>query len=315
MSWRKRRSTPLSRLPRSLLTTAILRLIVLMLFAGRLAAADTPGHCQHPQYAESLTMSVGVAPWTNSQIAKFWSGQLGKHFRSGYCIAATFRSDADYLAYLHAAVSGKYDLLDAPPHIALFLVQHHGFQIVARERFNTARTTYFVRSDSKIMSLADLGSKVLAAPDPLGFVSLVAVERFAGRMPPTTITYFGKHEQVISAVLNKQASAGVIYSPMLDSYRERHEDRFRILHSEPNRVDGFMVARKNIAAQLLSRSRIALLQFNAQHSALLQRWEPVATPELEPLLSEYAPYIAAVHRRWSNSASLAPALQPASDQQ
>lgn len=257
-------------------------LLWLLLLSWLLSTESSAFACQ-----TGTPVTMGVTPWLSSSHAEAWSRKLGRHLQQ-HCLLVTFRSNKDFVDYVEAARTGAYAFVDTPPHLAVHLMTQHDFAAIAQDRRGSGSVAFISRVEQPL-TLADLHGKTLALPDPLGFVSLVAEQTLADLSVQARLRYIGRHDRVIAAVLQGEADAGAIFSPVLHSHHQRGHRPLHVITSLlPHQ--GIVLAHPETPESLRQQFRDSLLSFDPGDDTLAPAWEALTAAQLTALHTQMAPY-------------------------
>ncbi len=174
----------------------------------------------------------------------------------------------------------RYDVLQTPPHIGLYLQREHGFVILARDKHRVSSIVYFTHSESALTQLAELGGQTLATPDEIGFVSVFVRSHWRYSSEPPQFVTIDKHDKIVDAVAKRQVSAGAVFAPMLASVRERRPVPIKIIGEEPISAEGFLVASPQLPVSQQQRIQQIALTLASQDSAMVQQYELVSAEDI-----------------------------------
>ncbi len=252
--------------------------------------------CPDTEKNNSNRIIFGVSPWVSSQVASLWSEKISSHFKAQTCYSVKFQSKANYEKFIASALAGEYDIIHLPPHIASYLIKEHQFKPVAIGFYHTD-IVIFSNAEKGIKQVRDLEGEIIAVPDPLGLVTLVAREKIEAVLhSPPDFKYFGKHDYVVSAVLKDQAMAGVAISTLLDAYVSPFRENIHIIKTFTKNMDGIVVARPKLDDDVLISIRNALFSFKANDFTLWKSWKPVSEAEIKALHIQQEPYVGFLKR-------------------
>ncbi len=278
-----------------------MRTFIIVLFLLNVSLQSTLcSACPDVEKNKSNKIVFGVSPWISSQVASLWSEKISSHFKTQACYRVGFQSKENYEKFITSALAGEYDIIDLPPHVASYLIKEYQFRPVAIELYHTD-IVIFSNEERGVRRLRDLAGETIAVPDPLGLVTLVAQEKIEAALHnPPHFKYFGKHDRVVSAVLNNQAAAGVTISALLDAYVQPFRKNIHIIKTFTEHVDGIVVARPKLDDDVLIGVRDALVSFKSNDFTLWKSWKPVSEAEIKELHIQQEPYVGFLKRHFKS---------------
>lgn len=244
---------------------------------------------------EERIVVFGLTPWLSPDVTSLWLNKIEKQLRNSQCIKFKYQSASDFESYVRNGINGQYDILNAPPHIASYLMNHHQFRIVAREALEGQAIIIKLKS-TNISSLDQLNHRKLAVPDPLAVVTLLAKEAF--NKPNHTINpdyiYYQHHNEVVHAVMAGEMDAGVIFSPIYETYKKHSDDNLQILHTFPPYIDGWVIASGKLPTQLVLDIQATLVALQSEDKGIWAPWlrvSPAALQSLHDTFRQSAEYL------------------------
>lgn len=238
--------------------------------------------CESP-----LTFHIGVVPWAPAAMNQIWAARLNKHLNQ-HCIQATFGSAASFKEFLNKTIKGEFDLANLPPHMASYLILHHGMSAIAIEDWD-AHLIFITQSTSHINALQDLRGQSVVMPDPLSLVSFIALPKVSELT--SKIDYVSDHHMVLKSILEKQYQVGVMVSPMLKSLESVVQGKVKIIHQENQQLPGVLVSThppKHLDAHKLMS---ALSKFDLGNDRIWQKWQPASPEKIKQLHAEQAHHV------------------------
>lgn len=230
----------------------------------------------------------GLTPWLSPEVTSLWLNQIEKQLRNRQCIKFKYQSASDFESYVRNGINGTYDILNAPPHIASYLINQHQFKVIAREALQGQAIVIKLKS-ANLSSLEQLNHRRLAVPDPLAVVTLLAKEAFnePNRKINPDYIYYQHHNEVVHAVMGGDIDAGIIFSPIFETYQKHSNGNLQIMHTFATNIDGWAIASSNLPQSLASDIQAVLLAFQPKDKGIWAPWLKVSPADLQSLHDTY----------------------------
>lgn len=158
----------------------------------------------------------GVAPWTNLKLLQSWASPIKNSLEKQLKNPVQITSAADVGAYLQKAIDLKMDAFQVPSHLAVYLIDEHGFQpVIYVEGRSQVLLVGSARSQFQGLKQASEGQVLLGGP--LTITTQVGKKWFrdAGLVPQ----YVYKKDQwkVMDELFSGSNKVGVVMSVMFES--------------------------------------------------------------------------------------------------
>lgn len=170
----------------------------------------------------------------------------------------------DFKVFVSRSLKREYDLMVAAPHFARLAQQEAGYRplaVYSRE----LQTILVVAKDGPVKSVADLKGQSVALPDPIGLMSLFAVQllRDSGLQPGKDITLIDarSHDNAVSAVIHGESAAAATSAAPLAQMPAELRDNVRILTMSAKMPHQIFMASPRLSAADTEHLRKLLLDF------------------------------------------------------
>ncbi len=247
-----------------------LRVSVLL---GCLVAASGPVH------AADGALRLGVMPFTSPGALQERYGELQAYIRRTLDTEVILETAPDFSSFKSRLGNRTYDIAVTPPHVAALAADHIGYSpILQSSKF---AIELFAHKDGDLKTLEDLGGGVMALPDPLCFVSLLAAKRFADR--DLSFHHTTSHSTALLLVAGKQADTTVSIQAFSDQLPSNSGDSLRGIAKLGDSFGVISVAPGAAAEDLQTRLTAAFLRFHESEEG--QRFglqfEPISEADLK----------------------------------
>ncbi len=256
----------------------LLRSILILLFI----ALSFSSQAKSPDCQDTLSLKIGIVPWTGAALNKLWSDEVNAHLLD-FCIKARFSSAKNFISFINKAIAGEFDILLAPPQMALLLMEDYHYQAIAIEDWD-AEILFITHQENNINTLSDLSGHTLALPDlnsAIAFSAQSIVKK--SNIKVKNYQHYTNHQKVMSAVLNKSQKVGAIISPIYKSFEHIVKQRIKIIHAEEAELSGLLLAKKDLPSEQIKKIFNGLVLFDNGNQKIWQRWLEINNKHLDKL--------------------------------
>ncbi len=217
---------------------------------------------------------IGLLPLASSNAVQLWAN-LFREEGANDSAYLEFKSSASYESFIVDAISGKFDLLIAPAHIAYYLREQGRLNMIAFDK-KDVESVIFVREKSAFFSLSDIANEIIVAPDPLSIVSVQADIFMKNKMGVNrSFNYMGRHNHVFSEVITGRAAAGVIAVNILNIVEEQVGTKMRVIQTFSPKSHLMMLVREDIDQEKLARAQKMVSYANTSAIPFAPFWLPI----------------------------------------
>ena len=220
--------------------------------------------------AQLTKLSIGTPPWVSSNVAKLWSLHLDK-FDYKQNLKFKLHSANNYEEYVLKSINGHFDALLAPTYMAAYLVKYHDFQVLCHGPYESD-IHIITLNNSSISNIQQLENQSIGFPDPLSNTSLNTQQFLKQQNIKYNEHFYGQHDQVVSAVLNRKITAGVVVQQVLTNLKPVINGRLNSSHIINTKGTAFIVSPKRIKTDVKNSIQKTLLQSNTSKTSFLPTW-------------------------------------------
>lgn len=209
-------------------------------------------------------LRLGLLPYLSSQKLITTFAPLANFLEKKLHRKVVLVTAPDFASYFKRVNLGQYDVYFTAPHFAAYAeekLQHR--RLVRPER--NLRGTFVVPIDSKVMSIADMGGKLLATPDSLAVISILAerILKKHGLSPGrhVFIRYASSHNNAMATVVEGRSDAAIALSAYYDKLESTQKAHLRILAITPPIPHAMFMANSDLPQTLYDAVLKALLVF------------------------------------------------------
>ncbi len=191
--------------------------------------------------------TIGLYPLLSPSLLTHRLQPLADFIRSTGVKSVTIKVDVSYEDFIRNARRGEYDIVQAPAHIAAYLIEKEIYEPVIKmgPYFSSV---LLARADSPLKRITDLKNKIIAIPNPYAFVTIAAITRLqdAGLTENNEYTILRKatHDRTLMAIRRKEADAGVMSSAMLAMVDTTIRKELKILSKIDSLAADLLLVRK-----------------------------------------------------------------------
>jgi ABC-type phosphate/phosphonate transport system substrate-binding protein len=230
----------------------------------------TPVNAASTDNTTPTKISIGTPPWVSSNVAKLWSLHLDK-FDYKHNLKFKLHSAKNYEEYILKSINHQFDALLAPAYMAAYLVKYHDFQVLCQGPYESD-VHIITLNNSGISNIQQLENQNIGFPDPLSSSSLNTQQFFKKQNINYNAQFYGRHDQVVSAVLNRQTTAGVVVQQVLTNLKPVINGRLNSLHVINSKGTAFIISPRNIKPDIKNSIQETLLQSNSSQASFLPIW-------------------------------------------
>lgn len=249
-------------LKNKIVNVAILTLILMLVFSAVLADGKL----------QQKPLRLGLLPYLSSEKLINTYAPLAEYLEQKLNRKVIIVTAPDFRKYFKRANQGKYDLYFTAPHFAAYAearYQHRRLVRLAR----MLDGTIVVPVNSEIRKIEDLKGKVLATPDKLAVITIMAeqlLERH-GLVPgrDVTIRYASSHNNAMKTVLGGLSDAAVSLSALYSKMGKVRKSKLRVLAKTTQIPHAMFMASAQLDKKTCKAAKQALLTFAASRRGRL----------------------------------------------
>jgi len=215
-------------------------------------------------------ISIGTPPWVSSHVAKLWALHLD-NFDGAQHLNFKLHSAINYKEYILKSIDNAFDVLLAPAYMAAYLVKYHNFQILCQGPYQSD-IHIIALQDSNTTNIQKLNERSIGFPDPLSNTSIYGQHYLEQQGIKFKKHHYGRHDQVVSSVLNQSQSAGVVVQQILTNLKPVINGRLQSLHRIKSKSSALMIAPSHIDPAMAKRIQKVLLQSNSSKTKFVPTW-------------------------------------------
>lgn len=210
------------------------------------------------------SLRVGLLPYLSNQKLLNTFAPLAKYLERKLHRKVLLVTAPDFASYFKRGNLGQYDIYVTAPHLAAYAEIKHRHRRLVRPEKNM-QGTFMVPIESKIKNLSGLKGKVLAAPDSLAVITMVA-ERFLmenGLVPgqDVFIRNGSSHNNAVATVFEGLSDAAVSLSTFYDGLDQQQKLKLRVIAITPSIPHGMFMASPDLDTGLYRSVLSAMLAF------------------------------------------------------
>lgn len=209
-------------------------------------------------------LRLGLLPYLSSQklIATF--APLADFLEERLQRKVVIVTAPDFAEYFKRVNLGHYDIYFTAPHFAAYAEEKFQHKRLVRPERNL-RGAFVVPLVSKVKVIADLGGKLVATPDSLAVISILAerILQSHGLVPGRNvfIRYASSHNNAIATALEGRSDAAIALSAFYDNLDLAKKARLKILALTPPIPHAMFMANSDLQQTLYDAVLKALLAF------------------------------------------------------
>ncbi len=190
---------------------------------------------------------IGLYPLLSPSLLTHRMQPLADYVRFSGVSDVTITVDASYEDFITNAQKGVYDIVQAPAHIAAYLIGKGNFEPVAKWDI-VFSSVILTKSGSPLKSIMDLMNKSIAIPNPYAFVTIAALSHLqdSGLAENRDFKLLRKatHDRSLMALIRKEADACVMSSAMLSMVDTTIRKELKILSQVDSLDADILLVRK-----------------------------------------------------------------------
>lgn len=221
-------------------------------------------------------VSFGIYPLLSTSLLTHRMKPLADYIRSTGVDSVTIEVDLCYEDFIQKARKGDYDLVQAPAHIAAYLIEKGNYKPVTMSDF-TFSSVILTTASSPLQSISDLKNKIIAIPNPYAFVTIAAIAHLkdAGLTEGKEYTLQTKatHDRTLMALMRKEVDAGIMSSAMLSMVDTTVSKNLKILAKIDSLTADLMLVRKNSILAKKGKSYFANFLAGKYGKLYHEKWE------------------------------------------
>jgi len=208
---------------------------------------------------------LGIIPYVSPEILVRHQKELKDHLEQGLGQPISIVTAKNFMVFINNAKAGAYDLVYAPPHLALFLEREYGYQRIAMTT-HQKRGLFIVRKNAPYTQLSDLRNTRIALVPALSLNSQMARKelRDAGlyENKDYTVVKVKNFSIALFSVVNNDSDAALSGVKPWRSFDKQYKNGLKVL-ARTRIMQGFMImARPDLELETVQKLRQVSLSFN-----------------------------------------------------
>lgn len=151
----------------------------------------------------AATVRLGISPWTNEQLLHSWAEPYRKELTEKLGIQFILGSGKDHRNYLEKIIAGKFDVMQVPGHLALYLQRYHNFVPVLALNAHDTGAVVIRRKDF-------FENHTIHVPDPLSFISFILADKAKRHLPTLSVVHHRDQWQVLEGLITGKFGQGAV---------------------------------------------------------------------------------------------------------
>jgi ABC-type phosphate/phosphonate transport system substrate-binding protein len=198
------------------------------------------------KHAQKITL--GIYPLLSTHYLTHRMQPLVDYIRATGVDSVTIKVDLSYENFINNARRGDYDIVQAPAHIAAYLIEKGYYEPVIMWDF-TFSSVILTTTNSPLQRISDLKNKIIAIPNHYAFVTIAAISHLedAGLIENKEYKLLrkGTHDRTFMAIMREEADAGIMSSATLSMVDTEIRKDLKILTKIENLAADLLLVRKN----------------------------------------------------------------------
>ena len=225
----------------------------------------------HPLFADNKKpIRLGLLPYLSPDLLIKRYAPFAEYLSQQMQRPVKIVTAPSFSLYIRRTMQRRYDLYITAPHFAALAEEKFKHKGLARWA-NYLKGVIVVRAESNIKTVADLKGRVLAAPDKLAIISILAglyLEK-QGVIPnkDIQIRHLPSHNAALLEVLAKRADVAVVASMIYKKMADTQRNRLRVLASTEQVPHGMFLASPSVSDADVKKMKAAILSFPTHPSS------------------------------------------------
>ena len=243
-------------------------------------------------------VKFGVSPWTAPHLLQAWAKPVEEALEAQTGTAYQMASSASLQQYLLDAVEGRFEILQSPMHLGLYLIRHHDFKPVLFARAQL-KMLVVTRQALSINYLAQLKGSSMAVTGRVSMSRLLAKEAIVNQLFDVHLIPERNHWKAMEALQQERVQSAVVVNYLYARLSPPLKKRLKVLYEFPITLDGLLLMPPSSNFKFRSRVAAGLKNFKPLKSSLLMGFEKITQPELNKWFVIMDTYVESVNHYMS----------------
>ncbi len=239
-------------------------------------------------------VKFGISPWTAPHLLQAWAKPVEEALEAQTGTAYQIASSATLHQYLLDAIEGRFEIVESPMHLGLYLIRYHDFKPVlfARAKLKLLVVT---RQALSINHLDQLKGTSMAVTGPVAISTLIAKEAIANKLFEVNLAPEKNHWKAMEALQKRRTQSAVVANYLYGRLSPPLKKSLKVLYEFPIVLDGLLLMSPNSHSKLRSSIASGLKKFKPLKSSLLTGFEEITQQELNEWFKVMNAYVESVH--------------------